>query len=274
MVHWETEEKPDLLLLIDWTLDMDRLDRLRSQGVKVVLRMDGIGVKHGDAPTKDNRVYDAFLKSDAVIYQSKFCEEIWQKVIGMEKASSIILNGADEKIFSHEGAKKDFGFKHFMVTAARWREWKGLDRVVEVFLKLDREDLGLVAIGANAKAPKHPRIIATGKLGHRDMAKVFRAADLFIYLPWHEWCPKVVSQALVAGLPMVCTYKGGTRELVQDCGIIVHGPKDDCRAVRAQPCQSGRDRKSRQDPARESRSVPASARPLPFNHGQPIFRIL
>jgi glycosyltransferase involved in cell wall biosynthesis len=189
--------------------------------------MDGIGVKHGETPLKDNRVYNSFLKSEAVIYQSRFCEEIWQKVIGLEKSSTIILNGADEKIFSREGSKKGFGFKHMMVTAARWREWKGLDQVVETFLKLDRSDLGLVVIGANAKVPDHPRIISTGKLGHRAMAKIFRAADLFIYLPWHEWCPKVVSQALVAGLPMVCTYKGGTRELVQDCGIIVHGPKDD-----------------------------------------------
>ena len=227
VVYWEKNVKPDIILMIDWTLDFELLEHYRSQGVKVVLRMDGIGVKDGKKPEKDNRVYNTFLKSDAVIFQSKFCQEIWEKVFTLRLPSTIILNGADESIFSQEARPKNFGFPHFLVTAARWRPWKGLDQVVETFLKIDREDLGLVVIGANAEVPKHPRIVATGKLGHKQMAGVFRAADLFIYLPWHEWCPKVVAQALVAGLPVVCTYKGGTRELVQDCGIIVHGPKDE-----------------------------------------------
>ena len=82
-------------------------------------------------------------------------------------------------------------------------------------------------MGDGAEVPKHPRIKATGKLSHKEMARIFRAGDLFIYLPWQEWCPKVVSQALVAGLPVVCSYRGGTKELVQDCGIVVSGAKDD-----------------------------------------------
>ena len=227
VAHWEKKVKPDVILMIDWTLDFELLERYRSQGVKVVLRVDGVGVKSHEQPEKNNRIYATYLKSDAAIFQSEFCRWVWKELFPLDKTSTVILNGAEQNIFSREGPKNNFGFEHFMVTAARWRPWKALDVVLEVFSRLDRGDLGLVVMGDGASVPKHPRVKAVGKLGHKQMAGVFRAADLMLYVPWHDWCPKVVSQALVAGLPVVCSYKGGTRELVQDCGIIVRGPKDD-----------------------------------------------
>jgi len=227
VVYWEKNVAPDIILMIDWTLDFERLEHYRSQGVKVVLRIDGIGVKHEQDPCKDNRVYATFQKADAAIFQSEFCKEIWLRGFRLDKPHTVILNGADENIFSRQGPRENFGFNHFLVTAARWRPWKNLEQIIEVFLRIDRKDLGLVVIGADAKVPSHPRIRATGKLSHRQMAKVFRGADLFLYLPWQDWCPKVVSQALVAGLPVICSFKGGTRELVQDCGLVIRGAKDE-----------------------------------------------
>lgn len=226
-VYWEKNVRPDIILMIDWTLNFELLEHYRAMGAKVVLRIDGAGVKVKGEPAKNNRVYSTFQKVDAAIFQSKFCEQVWKKKFPLNMPSTIIYNGADERVFSREGPKRSFGFEHFLVTAARWRPWKGLEQVIEVFLKLDRGDLGLVIMGNRATAPKHPRIKTTGKLGHKIMAKVFRGADLFIYLPWQDWCPKVVVQALVSGLPVVCSFRGGTKELVQDCGIVVHGTKDD-----------------------------------------------
>ncbi len=223
---WDKDQKPDLVLVIDCDQDLERLDRYRSAGVKIVQRVDGVGIVNAREPRQDNFIFQTSEKADAIIFQSNFCREIWLRAFPLDKPSTIIYNGADARVFSAEGKKRDFGFERLMVTGARWRPWKGLDQVVEVFLKRDRKDLGLVVAGDGAEVPKHPRIIATGKLSHKQMAEVFRAADFFIYLPWQEWCPKVVSQALVAGLPVVCSYRGGTRELVSDCGIAVHGAKD------------------------------------------------
>jgi len=226
-IYWEKKVKPDIILVIDCTTDLERLEHFRSQGVKVVQRVDGAGIKDSKNPKQDNIIYQTYAQCDAVIFQSQFCREIWERSFSLAKPSFIILNAADEKIFSRSGPKLNFGFKRMITTAARWRPWKGLDQVVEVFQKLDREDLGLVVMGDGAEVPNHPRIKSTGKLSHKEMAKVFRAADLFIYLPWQEWCPKVVAQALVCGLPVVCSYRGGTKELVQDCGSAVRGAKDD-----------------------------------------------
>ena len=102
--------------------------------------------------------------------------------------------------------------------------------MIEVFLALKRDDVGFVILGelkkAGVKIPDHPGIITTGKVSHKKMAKIFRGADLFLYLAWHDWCPKVVAQALVCGLPVVCSNNGGTKELVRDCGITVSGERN------------------------------------------------
>jgi len=227
VVFWERARNPSLVFVNDWTVDFARLEAYRKSGIKIVLRIDGAGIKDSRNPRKDNIIYQTSEFCDALIFQSEFCKEIWQRSFGLNKPNYIILNGADQRVFSRYGPKTDFGFKRMIVTAARWRQWKGLDQVIEVFLKLKREDTGLVVMGDDSKVPAHPSIKATGKLAHSEMAKIFRKADLFLYLPWQDWCPKVVAQALVSGLPVVCSYRGGTKELVQDCGIIVHGAKDD-----------------------------------------------
>jgi glycosyltransferase involved in cell wall biosynthesis len=226
VVYWEKNVKPDIILMIDWTKDLELFERYRKMGVKVVHRIDGAGIVHPEQPKQDNIIYQTFEKVDAVIFQSDFCKEIWERSFKLEKPYYIVYNGADERVFSREGKKNNLGFKRFMVTGARWRPWKGLDQMVEVFLNLNREDFGFVVVGDGAEALKHPNILTTGKLGHKEMAEVFRAADLFLYLPWQEWCPKVVVRAILTGLPVVCSYRGGTRELVGDCGFAVHGEKD------------------------------------------------
>jgi len=226
VVYWK-RTKPDILLIISKTSHQDLLDYYKKQGVKVVLRLDGVGVKDPSEPKKDNLNYLTATKSDFIIYQSHFCQRMWERLFSLKKPSQIIYNGADEQIFSREGKRENFGFKKLIVTAARWREWKNLKQVIDVFLNLDESDLGLAVIGDGADVPKHPKIIATGRLSHKKMAEVFRGADLMIYLPWFEWCPKVVVQALVCGLPVVCSNNGGTKELVGNCGIVVPGERDD-----------------------------------------------
>lgn len=223
--NWK-KGKADIVLFIGKCKDWGRMEFFRKKGAKFVLRLDGIGVKDPANPEASWN-YQTYNQVDSVIFQSKFCLDVWNKVFGSYKPSYIVLNGADEKIFSRDGEKLNFGFKKFMVTAARWRRWKNLEQVIEVFNALDDHELGLVVIGEDAQIPKHPRIIATGRLYHKEMAKIFRTADLFIYLPWFEWCPKVVAQAILTGLPVVCSYNGGTKELVLDCGITVRGEKDD-----------------------------------------------
>jgi|GEM_PF-1783842 len=222
---WHRRRKADIVLLIGKTKFKDQMERFRKAGAKFVMRIDGIGVKDPSNPFTSLN-WDTYQKVDAAIFQSQFCKDVWEKVFKIDRPSYIILNGADEKLFSRDGETENFGFKRFMVTAARWREWKNLKQVIDVFNELDDRELGLVVIGEGADVPKNPKIIHTGWMAHKQMAKVFRGADLFIYLPWYEWCPKVVSQALLTGLPVLCSYNGGTKELVQDCGIAVHGERD------------------------------------------------
>jgi len=229
VVYWK-RAKPDILLLISKTVHQELLDEYRRRGVPVVLRLDGVGIKDPSDPKKGNVNYLTAQKANFIIYQSGFCQRIWERLFSLNKPSRVIYNGADERIFSPEGERENFGFKRLIITSARWRNWKNLAQMIEVFFALKRSDTGLVIIGdtreAGVEIPDHPQIITTGRLSHKKMARVFRSGDIFLYLPWYEWCPKVVVQALVCGLPVVCSFNGGTRELVGDCGITVPGERD------------------------------------------------
>jgi len=178
VVDWK-RSRPDVLLIISKTVHQELLDEYRRRGVPVVLRLDGVGVKDPTDPKKGNINYLTAQKADFIIYQSGFCQRIWERLFSLNKPSRVIYNGADERIFSPEGER------------------------------LKRSDTGFVIVGdtreAGVKIPDHPQIITTGRLSHKKMARVFRSGDIFLYLPWYEWCPKVVVQALVCGLPVVNT---------------------------------------------------------------------
>ena len=46
-------------------------------------------------------------------------------------------------------------------------------------------------------------------------------ADAMIHLSWLDWCPNSVVEGLGCGLPVLCSSNGGTKELVQESGIII-----------------------------------------------------
>lgn len=227
----------DVALIVESTEQhYDQLVRLKEKGTKVVQRIDGIHGNPGGIiaeEPKNKKMANTYSIADAVIFQSEFCKEVWERHFQPKRPevkNYVILNGADERYFSREGSKHNKlekelrkNAKYIIVTAARWRRWKNLEQMVDVMDRLDRDDCILAVVGRLdlIKPIEHPRVRYLGLMGHKDMGKFFRSADLFMYLAWFDWCPKAVSQALLAGLPVICSKRGGTKELVQDCGIVV-----------------------------------------------------
>ncbi len=63
-------------------------------------------------------------------------------------------------------------------------------------------------------------------LGERnDIDYIYPAFDIFVHPSFSEGGPGVVLEAMGAGLPIVATNRGGTMDVLKDCGVLV-SPED------------------------------------------------
>ena len=58
------------------------------------------------------------------------------------------------------------------------------------------------------------RFIFLGNVPNREIQQLYAVADIFLHPTYNEGFPRVVIEAMAAGLPIVSTDAGGTRELM------------------------------------------------------------
>jgi hypothetical protein len=46
-------------------------------------------------------------------------------------------------------------------------------------------------------------------------------ADVYLYVPWYDWCPNSAVEAMCAGNYLVCSNNGGHTEMADGYGSIV-----------------------------------------------------
>jgi len=120
-----------------------------------------------------------------------------------------------------------------LLTAGRVERQKGTGDLVEALARLDRGGIDTrVVLAGEADPDEATRILDLAErhrvgwrlmlLGHRDdLAELMEAADLLVHPSWYEAAPRVVLEALAAGLPVVATSVGGVPEILGGCGVLV-----------------------------------------------------
>lgn len=71
------------------------------------------------------------------------------------------------------------------------------------------------------------RYVFLGSVPNRQVQRLFQAADVFLHPTYNEGFPRVVLEAMAAGLPMVSTDAGGTADLVGPLQSKYVVPRDD-----------------------------------------------
>ncbi|MFC1517560.1 glycosyltransferase family 4 protein [Candidatus Margulisiibacteriota bacterium] len=121
------------------------------------------------------------------------------------------------------------GYK-VLITVARLAPWKGVDKTIEVLGALKRSDPTLkikyIVIGAGDDLYRLKKIVAKhnlaneilflGKLPHPEVKKYLDISDIFTLYSGYEGLPHVILEAMAAGLPVVVSDKGGTKELIKN----------------------------------------------------------
>lgn len=140
-------------------------------------------------------------------------------------------------------AKRRLGLEFpFLLTIARLTPWKGIDRLIELLPEIP-PDVRLVVVGegperANLEARARemgvaPRTIFSGRVAPAEVGIYLKAADVFALYTGYEGLSHVLLEALLAGVPIVASAKGGNPEVIRHGvdGILV--PHPDPRELRA-----------------------------------------
>ena len=209
------------------------LTRFRTKSkLPTVLRIDGA---HNEAAKgKKKRRVEASLRwknketgnsikgSKAVIYQSDYCRKMGHAIFGAKaKREYVIFNGADPAEFK----QREVGTKN-VIMMAYWknRPHKRLAEMVAVarqYTEIDPEARFYV-LGETECPPIAPKNLTyCGHLNRDQIAEHLSKAACMLNISYADWCPNAVVEALVAGVPVICTKGHGVSEIVNQSGIVL-----------------------------------------------------
>jgi glycosyltransferase involved in cell wall biosynthesis len=200
-------------------------------GSKFIHRLDGIWFKPEQFKTHNKNIKWAYDNCDHVVWQSEFDKKMTCHHWG-DRNGSVIHNGISLENVDSETLLtniKDIKSKitgRLFVSSASWHRQKRLKENIEFFEKNKKDGDIMIVMGPNPdviidKPHLQKSIIFTGKLSHNQCLEIFREADWMIHLAWLDHCPNVVVEALSQGCPVICTDSGGTKEIVNDNGIVI-----------------------------------------------------
>lgn len=144
----------------------------------------------------------------------------------------VIYNGIDTAAFAngvhdHVAIRRDMGVEprdFVMLQVARLDYLKDHATALRTVARLRAQlpQIKLVLVGEGPERPKIQELIDHHQLAHhvrllgqrQDIARLLRAADLFLLTSISEGIPLTVIEAMAAGLPVVSTRVGGLSEVV------------------------------------------------------------
>lgn len=188
---------------------------------KIVMRIDGLILNKSQPYEKNNRKILKYInRSDAVIYQSDFCRDAYEKFLGVEKDNVCIHNGADPSEFLKRN------IENYYFTYCRWRPHKRHINICKGFIRaLDTGLDSTLYIGGEVDKKErinHSKIKYLGWMLPEEIKERLSHAISTIHLSWLDWCPNSMVESIMAGCPIIYSDSGGSKEIGVFGGIPIH----------------------------------------------------
>jgi len=210
----------------------------------------------------------ALRRADKVIAPSQYLSRF---VVGWgvpEHKCTVIYNAVEENEIDQTISPgkpiflpETFDKKVRLITAGRLVPWKGVDLIIRVLPNLPGAVLTVVGDGpcrqqleALAKLEGvSDRVWFVGAVSRVVLRSLFQKHDIFVLASSYEGLPHIILEAMQAGLAVVATAVGGTREVLHNGkdGMLVEPKEDSLSSVLKQLVQ---DKTFRVDLASQARS--------------------
>lgn len=245
-----TPHNANLLYLVSSALPVTPvlMARLAKRaGAKVVINQNGVAYPawHGPGWARTNAPMRSLLElADFVVYQSKFCKESADKwVYKRDAPHEILYNAVDTSVFVPSAGRQSQAPFSLLITGSH-HSWERIDTALQTLKELRDRDLNFVLIVAGRLAWSrdvdsmdaqfrsrcmelniHEFVDLRGPYTQEEAVDLYHDADILLHTKYNDPCPRVVLEAMAAGIPVVHSASGGVPELVGDTGYGVPSPR-------------------------------------------------
>lgn len=222
--HWVANGNSNWMLVdpIGCDVQLSLIRIVTETNLPCALRLDGIYYDTAtDYKKRNEKISEAHIKADAIIYQSEFCRHMCERYLAKRKEGAvtrIIYNGIDENWCGEHIHTDAFD----VIVIAKWRRHKRLQEIIEIFKLFleDHNNVRLHVIGdlVENKREDNPNIIYHGQKEYESLEAIFKIADVSLHLSKKDCCPNSVVEVIGAGIPVITTSVcGGAMEM---CGMV------------------------------------------------------
>lgn len=188
-----------------------------------IKRMDGIYWLN-DYKHKNDPLNESAQLADHVIFISEYSRKALSTLYPdiKLKSSSVIHNTADNRIF--RPIRKRDGVVHNVIASCT--NWNRKEKRFEDLMQLAKVIPETMYLIGECEFEVPPNVVKLGYIDSYDeINNYLNKCDIFINLSYRDAAPKVVCQAVAAGLPVLYADSGGVSEIV-DYGVAIPDEKE------------------------------------------------
>lgn len=208
--------------------------RFREESGKLpkVLRVDGLHMLRNKSwKGRDKLIGKDANRADGVIWQSEFCQKVLSKILKIKpKREAVIFNG-DDPAYYNDVAPFVSPYPRNVIMMAKWYNKRGQPRVQKRYKEhckiardytaMDKDCCFWIVGNCEDKHYESDRVRYIGWKTKKELAAYLVMADVYLYIPWYDWCPNSAVEAMCAGNYLICSNNGGHAEMAEGYGSIV-----------------------------------------------------